>query len=197
MRRTWRLRPSWIVSSSRFEPAPPIRRARAGAVTPSSSRHAGAQRAQRRARQRRAREPRAVGLRHLKARMRQAVGELAVVGEQDQAGAVDVEPSDRVQAQPARRHQLDDRRTSMRVARASRRLRRACSARTARAARRPRAAARRAPTPLLSLDVTGRVGDDLLADAHASRARSARSAARREATPAWARYFASRIADFR
>ena len=41
---------------------------------------------------------RAVGLGHLEARVREAVGELAVVGEQDQPGGVGVEAPDRVEA---------------------------------------------------------------------------------------------------
>ncbi len=45
--------------------------------------------------------PGAVGLRHLEARVRQQVRELAVVGQQDQPGAVGVEPPDRIE--PARR----------------------------------------------------------------------------------------------
>ena len=104
-----------------------LEQVRAGAADPACLRrggdaifegHARAQGPQCRARDRRAGETRAVGLGHLKAGMRQAVGELAVVGEQDQAGAVDVEPSDRVQAQPARWREPDDGRPSVCVARA-------------------------------------------------------------------------------
>ncbi len=132
MRRTWRLRPSWIVSSSRFEPAPPTRRARAGAVTPSSSATPARKAPQRRA-PRPARRPsaRTVGLRHLEARVRQAVGELAVVGEQDQAGRCRrraVRPG----TGAARARARARRRSAVRVCRArSRPPRRACSARRA------------------------------------------------------------------
>ena len=94
MRRTWRLRPSWIVSSISCAPS---RRARAGAVesvvelTPSRSRRS-ARVAERPPPSARGRSwgPRA--------RMRQAVGQLAVVGQQDQAGAVGVQAPDRIQA---------------------------------------------------------------------------------------------------
>ena len=44
-----------------------------------------------------------VGLGHLVARVREAVGELAVVGQQDQAGRVGVEAADRVEARPGAR----------------------------------------------------------------------------------------------
>ncbi len=99
MRRTWRLRPSRIVSSSSSAPsartcgrarsarprAPPPRAARASACSataPPPTRHA-------------------VGLRHLVARVGEPVGELAVVGQQDQPAAVGVEAPDRVEAQAA------------------------------------------------------------------------------------------------
>src|SRR6188472_4171166 len=56
-----------------------------------------AERAQRALADRPAADARAVALRDLEARVREAVRELAVVGEQDQAGRVGVESSDRVQ----------------------------------------------------------------------------------------------------
>ena len=96
------------------------RRARAGA--PARARSAVveldpvAQRAQRALARRAAGDLRAVGARHLVARMGQAVRQLAVVGQQDQAGGVGVEPADRVQAR-AVGHELDDRRAAVGVAR--------------------------------------------------------------------------------
>jgi hypothetical protein len=56
-----------------------------------------------------------VGLGHPVARMGQMVGELAVVGQQDQARGVSVEPADRIQAQ-VRIHQLGDRPAAARLA---------------------------------------------------------------------------------
>ena len=101
MRRTWRLRPSWIVELElvRREPA---HRARARSGRPRARRPRAA-RAARGSRTGAARDRRAVGLRHLVARVGEAVGELAVVGQQDQAGGVGVEAADRVQAPLARR----------------------------------------------------------------------------------------------
>ena len=50
------------------------------------------------------------------ARVGQAVGQLAVVGQQDQPGGVGVEPADRIEALPAG-HELHDRRPALRVVR--------------------------------------------------------------------------------
>ena len=99
MRRTWRLRPSWIVSSISVRAEPAHARGRGGAVLQLD---AAAQRPQRAIADGTAAERRAVGLRHFKARVRQPVGELAVVGEQDQPTRVGVQAPDRVQAQAAR-----------------------------------------------------------------------------------------------
>ena len=95
MRLTWRLRPSWIVISSVSDLT---RLTRAGAVMPSSSVDAAAQRAQRLLAHWRAANHRAVGLVDLKARVGQPVRQVAVVGQQDQPRGVGVEPPDRVQA---------------------------------------------------------------------------------------------------
>jgi len=70
-------------------------------------RHALAQRPERGRAHRSSGEPRPVGLGHLEGRVREPVGELAVVGEQDQSRRVDVETADRVQANAAR-HQRHD-----------------------------------------------------------------------------------------
>ena len=95
---------------------------------------------------------RAVGLRDLEARVGQPVGELAVVGQQDQPAAVGVEAPDRIQAQPRRGDELE-RPSGARACRArSRRRRAACSARSvtrALGAAPPRARrrSRRCPAP--------------------------------------------------
>ena len=81
-------------------PHAPHARGRGGTVLELHARRAA--RAERLVRRRPAAERRAVGLGHLEARVRQPVGELAVVGEQDQPAAVGVQAPDRVQAQPAR-----------------------------------------------------------------------------------------------
>ena len=92
MRLTWRLRPSWMVSSSVSGPTA----AHAGRRGhPVLELHARAQRPERAVRTGPPPSDGAVGLWHLEARVREAVGELAVVGQQDQAGRVDVQPSDR------------------------------------------------------------------------------------------------------
>jgi len=62
------------------------------------------------------RHDRAVGLVDLEARVRQPIGELAVVGQQDQAGRVGIQPADRVQAHRSTDH-VDDRRAPLWVAR--------------------------------------------------------------------------------
>ena len=138
------------------------------------------------------RDRRAVGRGTSKRRVREPVGELAVVGQQDQAGGVGVEPADRVQAPLAR----DERR------RPSGGPAGRCAVETTPARlverRRPRAPARCRDRPAVDrdgvelVDVARRVGDDLAVDRHAAVERSSCSAARREATPAWARYLASR-----
>ena len=104
IRRTWRLRPSRrTISISRG----PRRSTRAGPVGPSSSSTPRRSRSQLRLPDR-APQPGAVGLGDLVAGVREAVGELAVVGQQQQAGRVGVEASHRVE--PARESdQLDDR----------------------------------------------------------------------------------------
>ena len=123
MRRTWRLRPSWIVSSisSRPQRAAPARgpwrrprapRPRAGARSAALADGAAA-------------DARAVGLGHLEARVREPVGELAVVGQQDQAAAVGVEAADRVQPR-AGAGRVDDRRAPVGVARGRDDARPAC-----------------------------------------------------------------------
>ena len=78
--------------------------------------HAVAQPPQRRLAHRRAAHLGAVDARHLERRVRQAVRELAVVRQQQQAGGVGVEPPDRVEALAAR-HERDDRRAALRVLR--------------------------------------------------------------------------------
>ncbi len=103
IRRTWRLRPSWIVSSSSCGPS---RRTWAGAVRPSSS--SMPSRSARRARSLGRPSTRGpIGPRDLEARVGERVGEVAVVGEQDQAGAVGVQAPDGVQAL-AGGHEVDD-----------------------------------------------------------------------------------------
>ena len=100
IRLTWRLRPSWIVSSS--VSAVTRRRTRAGARRPvvqlttprRSARSAASDTGG-------VGDDRPVGLVDLKARVGEPVGELAVVGEQDQPGGVDVEPPHRIQPQIA------------------------------------------------------------------------------------------------
>ena len=64
---------------------------------------------------RRAHDVRLVDLRHAVARVGQAVREVAVVGEQERAGRVDVEPPDGDDARLVR-HELDDRRPPLRIA---------------------------------------------------------------------------------
>ncbi len=66
-----------------------------------------------------------VGLLHLEARMGEPVCEVAVVGEQDQAGRVDVEPADRIQAR-GRANERDDRWSAVEGPMPSRRRRAAC-----------------------------------------------------------------------
>ena len=74
------------------------RRTRAGAVSPSSSVTPARSARDRALAHRARRRARAVGLGHFEARMGQPVGELAVVGQQDQPARVGVEAPDRVQA---------------------------------------------------------------------------------------------------
>ena len=116
-------------------PAPETRAPAPGAVSPSSSSTPLRSRSSAAASTGPAAELRAIGLGHLEAGVRQPVGELAVVGHQDQPAAVGVEPADRIEPQPARGQQLEDRRAPVRVA--GRRddadgLVAACSARAAR-----------------------------------------------------------------
>ena len=56
-----------------------------------------------------------VDLRDLVARVREAVGEVAVVGQQDQAGGVGVEAADRVEPRAGRVDELDDGRAAVGV----------------------------------------------------------------------------------
>ena len=115
IRRTWRLRPSCSVSSSSCGPS---RRTCAGAV------RAVVELDARRAAARSAPSPtrgpptlRDVRLGHAEARMREAVREVAVVGQQDQAARVGVEAPDRVEPPVAgRRDEVDDGRAAVRVA---------------------------------------------------------------------------------
>ena len=60
-------------------------------------------------------DARQIGLRHLVARVREQVRQLAVVGQQDQPGAVGVQAADRIQA-PLVADQVDDGRAAVRVA---------------------------------------------------------------------------------
>ena len=114
----------------------------AGAVRPSSSSRPSRS-APARARRSPAADARPVGIRHLVARMREQVRELAVVGEQDQAAGVGVEPPHRVETSPL----VGIGETTVGapcVSRAVETRRQACSARTRHAARRRPGAARRA-----------------------------------------------------
>ena len=189
MRRTWRLRPSWIVNSITF---PRTRRTQRGRRRSVVELHAAAQ--ARRAPPRplaRRRASRAVDLCHSEARVGQAVGELAVVREQDQAAAVGVQPSDRVQPQPRRRHQRDHGRAPVRVAR-----RGEDAGRLVDGVHDPRlGAAQRMAVELTRLcSPTSRAGS--VTTSPPTRTRPAAisvSAERREAAPAWARYLARRI----
>ena len=112
IRRAWRLRPSRrTISISRSL----IRLTSAGAVGPSSSSTPS-----RRRRSSALTDPlpqaRPVGLRHFVFRVRQLVRQRAVVGQQQEAGRVGVEPPHRVEAR-LRIDQLDDRLPLSRLAR--------------------------------------------------------------------------------
>ena len=188
MRLTWRLRPSWIVSSSVSGVTRVTSRRRGEPVVELD---AGAQRADARVADGRPGDDGAVGLRHLEARVREAMGELAVVGEQDQAGGVDVETAHRVQAGVAR-HERDDRRAALRVAggrdHAARLVDRVDDMPGGASSARP-------STSIASSGSTSRAGSSSTAPSTATRpARTISSAARREATPDVARYLARRIA---
>ncbi len=76
----------------------------------------GPERSQGPLRNRGAANHRAVGLLHLKGRMRQTVGQLAVVGEQDQTGGIDVQSPDGIEPQLAG-HKRDDGGPALRIAR--------------------------------------------------------------------------------
>ena len=91
IRFTWCLRPSWTTSSTRPGPS---RRALAGAVRPSSSSTPALERGERGG-GRVALDLGDVDLVDLVAGVGEAVGELAVVRQQERAGRVGVEPADR------------------------------------------------------------------------------------------------------
>src|ERR671925_299869 len=92
----------------------PHRRRRRHAV---GERHPRAQRPQRLLPDRPAAHPGHVRPRHLVARVHEPVRQLAVVGEQDEAGGVGVQPADWIQARARRRDQPHHRRSTLRVAR--------------------------------------------------------------------------------
>ena len=134
--------------------------------------------------------PRPVDLPDPVARMGEQLGELAVVGEQDQPGAVRVEAPDRVEP-PPRAHELDHGRPPVRVARgrdhAGRLVERMDLARLGLTGRPSAAHATRL------VDVARRVRTT--SRPTVTRPSAIRpSAARREATPAWARNLARRTA---
>ena len=114
IRLTCRFRPSWMVSS-RTSRSRPSRRTRAGAVRPSSS--STPLRSARRARSETGArvDDGAVGARHLEAGVGEPVGQVAVVGEQDEPGGVDVEPAHGIQADRGG-HERDHRRTALGIA---------------------------------------------------------------------------------
>ena len=97
MRFTWCLRPSWIASSTRPGRAGARARARSGRRRARRPARAGE-----RSRPRLALDLGHVDLVHLVARMREPVGELAVVREQERTGRVGVEPPDRDDARLVR-----------------------------------------------------------------------------------------------
>ena len=127
-------------------------------------------------------DPRPIGPRHLEARMGERVGEVAVVGEQDQARAVGVQAADRVQAL-ARRDEVDHGAPPVRVGRrghhAGRLVQRVDDARA-------RARATSSPsTAIASSPVTPRAGSVTTAPSTVTRpSTTSASDARREATPA-------------
>ena len=152
IRRTCRLRPSRIVSSThpRRDAAhrAPARSARRRARRPSRSRPSSASR-------RRPAQPRPVGARDPVARVGEPVGELAVVGEQDQPGRVGVEAADRVEAALGV-DQLDHRPAAARLARGRDDPGRLVERSRPRAAR-ARPGARRPPPRSRLVDVARRV----------------------------------------
>ena len=79
----------------------PARRTRAGAVQPVLELDPGTERPQGALRHRATAHERSVGLLDLEARMGEPVGQLSVVGEQDQPRRVDVEAPHRIQPQLA------------------------------------------------------------------------------------------------
>src|SRR5438270_7745454 len=93
--------------------APHLRGRRRGAV----ERHAATESLERALAELPAAQHGAIRLGHLERGVGQPVGELAVVGEQDQAAGVGVEPSDGIQAQAARGDEPYDRRTPVGIAR--------------------------------------------------------------------------------
>ena len=166
IRRTWRLRPSRIVTSSSRSPSLWIWRGGGGPVLQP---HPAAQPLEI-AIGGRPREADAIGLRHSVAGMGQAVRQLAVVGEQDQPGGVRIESADRVEP-PLGVDQFRDRRSPARLTsgrdHAGRLVDRPDLARLGR----HRGAVDLHPGALVH--VPRRIGDDLAADADPARRRSA------------------------
>ena len=132
-----------------------------------------------------------IGLRHLVAGMGEAIGQLAVIGEQQQAGRVGVEPAHRVEPGLG----VDQRDHSRPIARLLRG--RDHPRRLVHRPNLPRLCPDRAPIHphvIPSSNISRRVGDDLPAHRHPPLAMIS-SAFRREATPPWARNFAASLAS--
>ena len=177
-----------------IRPRRPIRRTRAGAVSPSSSRTPVAQRSQRRLANRPAADARPVGLGHLVARMGQQVGELAVVGQQDQPAAVGVQAPDRIQARDPSPGTARRRSGGHGCRARSRRRRAACCTAYTTLLLGPRQRASVELDAVALANIARRVGSRPLRSTQTRPARDQRlSRPRREATPAWARCLARRI----
>ena len=159
IRRTWRLRPSLIViSTTRGE----TRRTFAAPGRAVLELDPVAQPPEVDVARRPA-QSRAIGARYLEARVHQPVGELAVVGDQDQPGRVGVETADRIQP-PLRVDQLGDRAPAPGLARG-----RGDPGRLVEDPHLARLGADRSPVdlhPALELDVARRVRDHLAAHPH-------------------------------
>ncbi len=102
IRRTCRLRPSVMVISNALSPT---RVTRAGRVGPSRS-----------SRPRRRRSSSLVALRDVVLGIRQPLGKLRIVGQNQQAACIEIEPADRKQVALTVRQQIVDRRTPVRIA---------------------------------------------------------------------------------